>query len=165
MRDSHKAMVYVRLRLQTNASRYSHWCFTVLEEKLYKWTTLLYIVQLGTVHPNRGSAQYSFLRLSNFFWFLTWVIHPSFIEFYQHLHFILLTSHTQKKSGKGLRKCPSMQSPEATGICTGKNYRGKRPSQPTSVRAPLTLLPSVRHFCGHSWILLMYVKVEDAHSS
>lgn len=83
MRDPNKAVLYVMLRLHTNTTRYSQWCFTVLAEKLYKRATILYIMQLGTVPPKRESARYSFQRLHNFFCFLTWLIHPSFIWAYQ----------------------------------------------------------------------------------
>lgn len=100
MRDLHKVVVYVMLRLHTNTSQCSHWCFTVLEEKLYKWATLLYIMQLGAVHPNRGLAHYGFLRLPNVFCFLTWVIHPSSIWVYQRFTDRLYQTdptHTHKK--------------------------------------------------------------------
>lgn len=43
-----------------------------------------------------------------------------------------------------------------------KNYRGKRLSEPS---APPTRSASVRHFCGHSWILLECFEVKDTHSS
>lgn len=104
MRNPHKAVVCVMLRLHRNTSRYSQWCFTVLEEKLYKWATLLYIMQLGTVHPNRGSAHYSFPRLPNLFSFLTWVIHPSFIWVYQKFtdrFYHTDPNHTKKSMVKG----------------------------------------------------------------
>lgn len=162
MRDPHKAAVYVTLRLHTNTSQYSHWCFTVLEEKLSKWATLLYIMQLGTVHPNRGSAYYSFRRLPNLFCFLTRAIHPSFIWIYQRFTDRLYhtdPTHTHKKKN-------IVKGSENVHLCKAqKNYRGKRPSEPTSASAPPTRSASVRHFCGHSWILLECFEVKDTHSS
>lgn len=130
MRDPHKAVVYVMLRLHTNTSQYSHWCFTVLEEKLYKWATLLYIMQLGTVHPNRGSAHYSFPRLPNFFCFLTWVIHPSFLWVYQKFTDRLYHTdhtHTKKKPTivKGSENVLSSKAQKQLEFIQGGITRGK----------------------------------------
>lgn len=113
-RDPNKAVVYVMLRLHTDTTRYSQWYFTVSAEKLYKWATVLCSMQQGTVHPDRGSAHYSFQRLLD-------LVDLSFIlagiwKFYRQ--FYLTDPHTNTKIIlKNIYKKITVKSPEKVLLC------------------------------------------------
>lgn len=116
---------------------------------------------------SQGLAHYVFLSLPNHCCFLIQVIHPSFIWIQQRFTDRLCHTDTTHKKTKGgdSENVPLCKAQNQLEFILEKNCREKRLHQPTSVSAPVTLSASARHFSGHSWILLVYLKVKDTHRS
>lgn len=175
MRVPNKDVFYVMLRTHINTTRYSQCYFTVWAEKPYKREP--YCISCSWVQFFQREKQHvtAFRGCVTFSGFFFYLIDPSFIHpgtselYWQILSYWSPFKKKKKKKmvSENVMLC-KVQKKLPSGMYRGKNFRGKRPSQPTSVSVvsvPLTLSASVRHFCGHSLVLLAYFKVEAIHSS
>lgn len=130
MRDPHKAVVYVTLRLRTtplsiHTGALQSWKKSTINEQLHciscSWVQF--------IQPRDWHITFSWVCLTIAAFQSKWsIFHSSGYSRGLQADFIILILLTKKKNKKKkmLWKYLSMQSPKSTGIYIGMNYRGKK---------------------------------------